>query len=132
MSKKPTINYELRGGKRDVWTFKRSAERLKSDKLFHKKVSDVKAAMEDYIFGFEEILRRFVDNIYIELLAERPYSRAVVISILRDEEFIAYMIEASLLNRLLRATFDTMGTFKLRLYYAILCFDDYKKQNWCD
>ncbi len=104
----------------------------KEDEEFNIKVQDVLLAMEFRAMEIYEILKDFLDNPLSELFFGIKFNDAVVISILKDEEFVAFMLVARLYRRTLKLTKESKGDFKLRLYAAILNFDSYKKGKWCD
>ena len=129
-------DYALTQTQRDIKAIKRVEERLKSntelDKKFCKKVNDVQAALFTSAYRYSQILKRYVDNYLGVELFERPFSQAVVISILQDKEFIAFLFETNLIRRVIDLNDNTNGQIKLRIYLAILIYDDYKKQKWCE
>ena len=122
--------------KRDVKVFKRVEERYNSslleDKAFCKKASDVCASLSSYAFNMSQILKAAVDNFWGEVYFDKKFNQAVVIGVLKDEEFIAFLIQACLIRRISKLNYDSKGDLKLRLYWAILCFDEYKKNKWCE
>ena len=132
-----TLKQELdRLKRKDYKDIKFSGELLKStleeDKRFNIKVQDVLLAMEFRAIDIYEILKSFIDNPVSELIFEKQFNDASVISILKDEEFVAFIIVANLYKRAMNLTAESKGDFKLRLYIAILNFDSYKKEKWCE
>ena len=105
---------------------------LKEDERFNIKVQDILLAMEFRVMDIYEILKSFIDNSLSELMFETKFNDASVISILKDEEFVAFIITSNLYKRTLNLREDSKGDFKLRLYVAILNFDSYKKEKWCE
>ncbi|WP_428047164.1 hypothetical protein [Candidatus Proelusimicrobium excrementi] len=121
---------------KDIKTIKRVERRLKAytreDEKFCKRVSGIHAALSSYAVVFSNVLKAYLDNHLVEAVFAKPFSQAVVISVLKDEEFIAFLIQSKLIRRVIKLNYDTKGEIKLRLYSAILCFDDYKKHKWCE
>jgi len=121
--------------KRDQKFIKRVEKRLtgntNSDKRFSKRVSDVHVAMDRLAFEFSEVLKDYLDNPFATLAFGSPFSQAIVIGVLKDKEFIAFLFEANLIRRTLKLDYDTKGEIKQRIYLAIMNFDEYKKQKWC-
>ena len=121
---------------KDIKFIKKSTRRLKGctdeDKKFCKKVKDVHAVVESRVFEICEVLACLIDNPVSEAMFERPFSKACVISVLKDEEFTAFMMVSNLFMRTLNLSYKSKGEFKIRLYVAILNFDEYQKSRWCD
>jgi len=121
---------------KDIKSIKKSTRRLKActeeDEKFCKKVKDVHAVIESRAFEICEVLAYFIDNPVSEAMFEIPFSKASVISALKDEEFTAFIMVSNLFKRTLNLSYKSKGEFKIRLYVAILNFDEYQKSRWCD
>ena len=108
---------------------------MKKD-TFKTQVTDITLAMEGRIFGISEVLKNYVgDNVgdkVLEYIVGQNFSQALVISVLKDIDFIAFLITSHLVQRTADLTNKSNGRLKLRLYLAILTFDNYKKSKWSD
>lgn len=117
--------------RKDEKLIRNAGQRLRSkrsqDIQFSNRASAINIAINGHAFYICDVLRKFLDYSTVEKLIGRPFSEAVVISVLQDREFIAFLIEANLINRTIKLDYNTSAEFKIRLYIAILNFDEYKK-----
>ena len=97
--------------------------------LFATKVDDLFATICCRENLITETLKEYIDNALGEFFFGQPFSEAVVRSVLRDREFIATLITANLAARVGNLRYESKGQVKLRVYAAILNFDDYKKRK---
>ena len=121
--------------KRDSRVIKKVEEMFASKKIddvkFCKKAEDISAAMEGNAYKKSLVMKAFLDNFWCKIFFDEKFNHPVVVGVLKDPEFIAFLLKARLMNRYINMDYDTNDVFKLRLYVAILCFDEYKKNKWC-
>ena len=103
--------------------------RTRKDRHFARKVDDVQAAFDQHTSFIAAVLREYIANQIGDFCFNRTFSDAVVRSVLKDREFVAMLIKANLINRAAKLDRHTKGQVKLRIYIAIINFDDYKKEQ---
>lgn len=117
--------------KRDYRIFKSVQNKLKANssqgEAFRRRVKDINVAMGRRIYFIAEVMQDYLDNIVVREMFERDFSKAQVVSVLQDEEFVAFLIASNLIRRVIDMNCDTRGEVKLRLYVAILNYDSFAK-----
>ena len=120
---------------KDIAAIKKVQVKLKSNTqrnwVFSNRVRGIKASMSRAVPHIADILRDYLDNSIGEFFMGQPFSQAIVLSVLQDEEFVALLIENNLIKRVVNLDYDSKGELKIRIYLAILNFDEYKKGSWC-
>ena len=106
--------------------------KTKLNKRFNHRVKDVRVAMASHEFFIADVLKDYLDNILAEWLFKKPFSLPMVVSVLQDEEFLAFLISSHLVKRTVNLNYSSRGEVKLRVYTAILNYDSYKKQKRCE
>lgn len=122
--------------RKDVKMFKRNEERLRGDteqdRRFSKKVSEIHAVMGTYCYTIADVIKDALDNEVARMIIGKTYSHAVVVSVLKDYEFIAFLISSNLIRRTANLSYESPDQLKIRIYLSILNFDEYKKKKWCE
>lgn len=121
--------------KKDEVAIKKVERRVVSkrpkDRKFAAKAADIYEVFKQQVPYISTVLREFIDNPVVEFIFGRPFSEALVRSVLLDKEFVAMLMCNSLLRRTLNLGRTSAGQLKLRVYISILNFDRYKKDKAC-
>ena len=81
---------------------------------------------EDQAENINIILKNFIDNPLGEQLFNKQYNTESVIDCLEDREFAAFIIQSHLYDKLIMLQSTSDAEEKLRIYAAILNFNDHK------
>lgn len=117
--------------KKDERAMKKVARRFKSgttyNECFEIKVNDVHEAFKQCVPHIATVIKEYVDNSVVEELLQKTFSHAKVYSILYDRKFVAMLMCNHLIKRAANLDRDSEGQVILRLYIAILNFDQYQR-----
>lgn len=123
-------NYLSAQKRRDFRNIRRAEERLEAshmeEKRFQLKVVEAEAAMDYFATYYSEILKEYLDNPLVEFFFGVPFNQENVKRILKNKTFISFLVQANLVTRTVKLDAVDRGEVKLRLYLAILNFDEYE------
>lgn len=119
--------------KKDEIATKKAMKRLSGnsvfDKRFTRKVYDIYEAFRLEGPHICKLLKDEIDNPLGETFFNMPFSQAVVCSVLYDTQFVAVLMCSNLLRRTVKLNKKSSGALRLRVYAAILNYDEFKKKN---
>ena len=119
--------------KKDEIAIKKAMRRLEGksefDRKFARKVYDIYEAFRLEGPHISKLLKDEIDNPLGAALFNRPFSQALVCSVLYDTQFVAVLMCSNLLRRTANLNKKSSGALRLRVYTAILNYDSLKKQN---
>lgn len=97
--------------------------KTKKDRKFVEELPKINESQAEYI---NSILKSFIDNPLGEQLFSKRYNQTSVIDCLEDREFAAFIIQGHLYDKLMMLQSTSDAEEKLRIYAAILNFNEYK------
>lgn len=119
---------------KDEINIKKSEKRLIStrmeDIIFSKEVTSLHIILTDNAMCIADILEQYLEHPTINIILKEPFSKSKIVSILQDKGFTAFLMQANLFKRTITMSLKTNSQIKLRVYFAILNYDNYKKQRW--
>jgi len=108
---------------------KRFASRDKLSNEFVGKVYDVYEAYKLQVPHIATVLEEYFDKPFLDIWFDIPFSKANILSVLLDMQFVGTLM----CNNLLKRTVNLEGTsheqLKFRVYIAILNYDKYKRSR---
>ncbi len=129
---KEALALQARKDKKDMLRAKERLDSNKiSDKIFQKKTEEAYRIIDKRALDIARILKYYVTGPIEGPLCEhvfgKPCKKKEIIRTLKDKNFTAFLIQSNLLGRTRILSDKSKGEVKIRLYWAILNFQEIAK-----
>lgn len=117
---------------KDTKAIKISKMRLyeNTDQEFYKKAVNIFDAFKcTSTLHVANVLEEYINNTLCEFLFKRKFNKAESLSLLSDLDFIAFLIQTNLLQRVVNLNYETKGEVKLRIYCAMINYSECLKEK---
>ena len=118
---------------KNIMEFDKSRARLASeDEIFVNRVIDTKKIIEKNIETIVDSLEDYFDYENISIILLTMFERERIYNILRNTDFVAFLIQSNLATRTINLTKASNAKVKIRIYFAMLDFEYYTKKRGID